>query len=77
LATGRPAVITNLPNVRHWEFPEGTVYKANNDNEFVSFVNKAYEENSDALIKERIAIATNNSWSKRVDQLLGYIDKYY
>jgi hypothetical protein len=77
LATGRPAVITNLLNVRHWEFPAGTVYKANNDEEFVAFVEQAHKENSDILIKERIAIAANNSWSRRVDQLLEYIEKYY
>ncbi|WP_242067780.1 glycosyltransferase [Cyclobacterium marinum] len=77
LATGIPAVITNLPNVRHWEFPEKTVYKANNDDEFVSFIKKAYKDNTIELMKERISIAANNSWSKRVDQLLAYIKELY
>lgn len=77
LATGRASVITNLPNVKHWEFPKGTVYKANNDDEFVEFIKQAYEDNSDELIKERIAIAANNSWSKRAGLLLEYVDKYY
>jgi len=77
LATGRAAVITNLPNVRHWEFPADTVYKANNDNEFIEFIKQAYMNNNDELIKQRITIAANNSWSKRADLLLDYIDKYY
>lgn len=77
LATGIPAVITNLPNVRHWEFPEKTVYKANNDDEFVSFIKQAYKDNTIELMKERISIAANNSWSKRVDQLLAYIKELY
>lgn len=77
LATGKPAVITNLPNVRHWEFPKGTVYKANNDDEFVSFIKQAFLDDTMELIKERINIAANNSWSKRVDQLLTFIEKYY
>jgi hypothetical protein len=77
LATGRPVVMTNLPNVKNWEFPEGTVYKANNYDEFLFYIQKAHKDNSNELIKERVAIAANNSWSVRVDQLLEYIQKYY
>jgi hypothetical protein len=77
LATGRPAVVTNLPNVSHWEFPTGTVYKANSDNEFLKFIMQAYKDNNVELIKQRITIAANNSWSNRADLLLEYIEKYY
>ncbi|MDN3686618.1 glycosyltransferase [Cyclobacterium jeungdonense] len=77
LASGLPAVITNLPNVRHWEFPSGTVYKANNDKAFVNQIVQAYQENTDSLVRERIAIASRNSWNSRANQLLGYIKDYF
>ena len=77
LATGRASVITNLPNVKHWEFPPGTVYKANNDDEFLEYIIQAYNDNSDELIKERIRIAADNSWSTRAELLLKYIEQYY
>lgn len=75
LAAGKPAVITNLPNVRHWNFPEGTVYKANTDNEFVEMVQIAYQEDSTALIKKRIELAKENSWDKRAEFLIELINQ--
>ncbi|MFO7823124.1 MAG: glycosyltransferase [Cyclobacterium sp.] len=77
LASGRPAVITNLLNVRHWQFPEGTVYKANDDKEFVACIKKAYEEDCQELIGERILLAANNSWTARAEKLLGYIENNF
>ena len=74
LAAGKPAVITNLPNVRHWSFPSGTVYKADKEKEFVDMIEKAYQEDSGKLVKERIHLAKNNSWEKRAELLLSYID---
>ncbi|MEX2592076.1 MAG: glycosyltransferase [Anditalea sp.] len=73
LAAGKPAVITNLPNVQHWEFPPGTVYKANTGEEFVEMIKKAYVEDSHHLIDQRIDLAKNNSWDKRADLLLDYV----
>lgn len=77
LATGKPAVITNLPNVRHWNFPEGSVYKANTEEEFVEMIKKAYYEDNLELVETRIALAKNNSWGKRADQLLDYIKENF
>src|SRR5690606_29925836 len=70
LAAGKPAIITNLPNVQHWEFPKGTVYKANTEEEFVNMVIEAHENDSQHLISERIKLAKNNSWNRRAEQLL-------
>lgn len=77
LASGLPSVITNLPNVKDWEFPFGTVYKANTNEEFVNQVVQAFEENTNAIVKERIAIAAKNSWGARATQLRNYISKYF
>jgi hypothetical protein len=75
LAAGKPAVITNLPNVRHWHFPEGTVYKADTDNEFLELIQKAYYEDSIEFIKKRIELAKENSWDKRAELLVELINK--
>lgn len=74
LAAGKPAVITNLPNVQHWEFPSGTVYKANTENEFIALVKEAYTNDSPQLVAERVKLAKDNSWDKRVEQLLEFIE---
>lgn len=73
LAAGKPAVITNLPNVRHWTFPEGTVFKANTEEEFVNQIKEAYATDTPDLVEKRMDLAKNNSWGKRADQLLDYI----
>lgn len=73
LAAGKPVVVTDLPNIQHWEFPEGTVYKASEEDVFVQMVEKAYREDSQALVAKRIELAKNNSWTRRVDQLLEYV----
>ncbi|MEX2566535.1 MAG: glycosyltransferase [Cyclobacteriaceae bacterium] len=73
LAAGKPAVITNLPNVRHWEFPEGTVYKANTDDEFVEMIVNAYDADSQELIGDRMKLAKENSWGKRAELLVKLI----
>jgi hypothetical protein len=77
LAAGKPAVITNLPNVQHWEFPAHTVYKANDEEEFVRMVNTAYELDSEELIARRIALAKENSWERRADLLLKYVEENF
>nr|MBI1231319.1 glycosyltransferase [Cytophagales bacterium] len=75
LACGKPAVITNLPNVQHWQFPEGTVYKANTEEEFVAEVKQAYHDDSVQLIEKRQLIAKENSWDQRAKLLLELIEK--
>lgn len=77
LAAGKPAVITNLPNVQHWEFPDKTVYKANDEEEFVHMIRDAYENDSEELIAQRIAIARDNSWDKRADLLLKHMEENF
>lgn len=77
LAAGKPAVITNLPNVQHWQFPEHTVFKANHEDEFAQMVLTAYETDTEELVEQRIAIAKDNSWGKRAELLLKYVDENF
>jgi hypothetical protein len=73
LSVGLPAVITNLPNTKHWVFPDNIIYKANTDNEFTEMIRIAYETDTMPLIASRIKIARDNSWDTRADLLIGYI----
>ena len=77
LAAGKPAVITNLPNVQHWEFPENTVFKANNEDEFAQMVLTAYEADTEELVEQRITIAKDNSWENRAELLLKYVKENF
>jgi len=74
LAVGKPVVVTDLPSMRHWRFPPGCVYVAASDEEFPALVRKAYVEDDDEKIRTRIAFARENSWRRRVEQLLRLMD---
>lgn len=77
LAVGKPAVITNLPNVQHWKFPERTVFKADNEDEFAQMVLTAYESDTEELVERRIALAKDNSWQNRAELLLKYVKENF
>ncbi len=75
LSVGLPVVVTNLPNIQHWEFPKGTVYKANDDKEFLKMVIDAAAEDNENLRQQRKIIAKENSWNKRAEKLVELINK--
>jgi len=56
--------------------PEKAVYVAKTEDEFPSLVHRAYEENSEELIRERIRFAKDNTWEKRMAQLIDYYNKH-
>ncbi len=70
LAVGRPAVVTRLPNMADWTFPDGCVYTADDNDDFVRMVRRAFEEDTPELATGRIAFARENSWDKRILDLL-------
>lgn len=73
LAVGRPAVVTSLPNMANWSFPEGCVYIARDEDEFVRLVQTAREEDSPEFVARRIAYARENTWDRRIERLLELI----
>lgn len=70
LALGKPVVITNIPGIRNWVFPEKSVYKANNADEFNDYIMMAHTENNQLLTKQRIQFAKDNTWESRMNQLI-------
>ncbi len=73
LSVGLPAVVTNLPNIQHWDFPKGTVFKANDDREFLEMVIQAADGDTKELKEERKKIAKENSWNNRASRLVELI----
>ena len=75
IAMGKPVVVSDLPAMKSWTFPEGCIYRSS-DEKFLESVLRAYETNTTALIKKRISIAENNTWEKRVEEIVKIYDKY-
>jgi hypothetical protein len=68
LALGKPAVVTNMPNMESWVFEEKLVYKCNNDC-FIDKCMEAYKDDSLELRLKRVEVAKNSSWSNRVAKM--------
>ncbi|GAB4091710.1 glycosyltransferase family protein [Flaviaesturariibacter terrae] len=68
LAMGKPAILTDMPNIRNWEFGEGLVYKCRKEN-FLDSCRRALAEDSPERSKQRIQVARGNSWEARVRQI--------
>ncbi|RYZ15720.1 MAG: glycosyltransferase, partial [Chitinophagaceae bacterium] len=73
LAMGKPAVVTNIPNIRSWQFDEGLVYKCVNE-DFVATCRRACAEDRPERVQERVALARSNSWEARIRTIK---DLYY
>ena len=72
---GKPVVISDLPAMRSWTFPDNCIYRSS-DEKFLEVVLQAYEANTTELIKKRISIAKNNTWGKRVEQIIKIFETY-
>ena len=67
LAAGRPTVVTDLPCYE--DFVE-VCYIAKDDEDFIKSIKTAVEENSPERVRQRQKVAKQNSWNKKVDQML-------
>lgn len=76
LALGKPAVITNMPNIEKWQFEEGLVYRCTND-KFIENIIQAYKDDNPKLAKKRMEVAANSTWQKRVDEIKELYYKSY
>ena len=74
LATGKPVVSSALPEVEKYE---NDIYIARSDEEWISLIYKAIEEDSLERYKRRIQIAAENSWDNRAERILGYLENYH
>ncbi len=76
LAVGRPIVSTAIPEVSALD---GLVKIARSPEEFVRKIEECLAENADPalsarLVAERQAVARENTWEKRVEQIVGILD---
>ncbi len=68
LSLGKPSVITSMPNIEHWQFEKDTVYITEND-QFEELCQTAYINDTPALQKKRLQLASDNSWSNKVKEM--------
>jgi hypothetical protein len=70
LSLGKPAVVSNIKGIRDWEFPDRYLYRAELNTEFYELIKKAYNEDNDILVSQRVTFAKNNSWDNRIEDFL-------
>ncbi len=72
LAAGKPVVVTNFSeDIRSFA---KDIYVANNDDQFLQLINRAIGENTQQLIRQRVATAQLNTWTERVREFWGVVD---
>lgn len=72
LAAGRPVITTNFSkDIRSFRH---VVYLADNDNMFVSLIDRAINENSPEKIQERVAVSNQNTWKVRVQEFWDIVE---
>lgn len=76
LSMGKSVISTNLPEINYFNKKYGNiVYVANDSNEFCEYIMKALNETGDeSLKKKRTAVAGENSWRNRVEEMSFLID---
>jgi glycosyltransferase involved in cell wall biosynthesis len=67
LACGKPIISSRMPNLLN--LPHAYVYQADSKEEFVERVIEAISSDSQTLFRERLAYASEHTWSKRGEQL--------
>jgi glycosyltransferase involved in cell wall biosynthesis len=76
LACACPVVISDIPNIQGISYPRGTVYVANNGEEFVESIRKAYAEDCPDYARVRLQYAAENTWGKRVTLFMSHLKEY-
>lgn len=75
LALGKPVVITDMVGLKEVTLPENFLYIAQNGADFPVLIKKAFEEDSEAAKRERAAFARENTWEKRMENLIEFYHK--
>jgi hypothetical protein len=76
LAMGKPVVISYMAGLSKINLPDGFLYIAKSDKEFPDLIHKAKSENTKKLIRQRIDFAMNNTWTKRMEDFIAYIQRF-
>lgn len=72
LAAGLPTVVTNLPDYQAFA---NVCYIARDDSQFIELVGRSITEDSGERIKERMAVAKENSWGGKVQKMLQIVSQ--
>lgn len=75
-AVGKPIVFAPVVGMKKNALPPGFVYIAKDENDFAKLIYRAVKENTTDLIRQRIQYAKDNSWNKRVEQLISYCREF-
>ncbi len=70
LAVGKPVVIADMAGLKKVSLPSGFLYVAAGPKEFPGLIEQAHQENTPAHISARIEYARENTWEKRMEQLM-------
>ena len=70
LASGRPVVSTCISGIMHWQ---DLIYIANDYQSFVDLIDKVLVDDNALYSKKRICKAREETWEKRVDDMLNVI----
>ncbi len=72
---GKPVVISDMVGLHNVSFPEKFLYIADEEQDFPALISKAQEENTTAVILERMKFARENTWEKRMEKLVEIYNK--
>jgi uncharacterized SAM-binding protein YcdF (DUF218 family)/glycosyltransferase involved in cell wall biosynthesis len=76
LVMGKPVVATDLPEIRRFNETHGeTVHIASTAQGFEQAIRAALAETGTVAVERRIAVAQQNSWRSRLEQMRVWIDK--
>ncbi len=70
IALGKPAVVSNLPNLKNMVFPEKSVYTLHHDDDVIDLILQASNDDTMELKLSRIEFAKQNTWEHRVERFL-------
>ncbi len=73
---GKPVVISSMAGLSKLKLAEKVLYIAKTESEFRDLVHKAFQENTTELIRERIRFAKDNTWDKRMSELIDFYSKH-
>src|SRR5690606_5254071 len=76
LALGKPAVVSNLPNMKYITYPENSVYITKSNDDLVGLIEKAYAENTIEQMEQRIEFAHRNTWDHRFEEFISLFNEH-
>jgi hypothetical protein len=73
LAAGRPIVSTALPEVEPFKH---VARIAETDDQFINYIKEALSDNSRESIDARVAVARENTWDRRIEEIYRILKSY-